>query len=108
MSSHVLASISTVLLPFLEDEDNANSGSHLNYFSQSEMSKLFARIAGYFSNRSLAGVDKVGNRYFAKTEAIDGISKWVSNLNLNLNPLFAFNNYFMIWVFLIHYGFALL
>jgi hypothetical protein len=60
------------------------------------MSKLFARIAGYFSNRSLAGVDKVGNRYFAKTEAIDGISKWVSNLN----PLFAFNNYFMIWVFL--------
>ncbi|GMY31250.1 NADH dehydrogenase [ubiquinone] 1 alpha subcomplex assembly factor 2 isoform X1 [Fagus crenata] len=44
------------------------------------MSKLFARIAGYFSNRSLAGVDKVGNRYFAKTEAIDGLMKekrWV-------------------------------
>jgi len=42
------------------------------------MSKLLARIAGYLSNRTLVGVDKVGNRYFTRTEEIDGISKWVS------------------------------
>ncbi|KAJ4844376.1 hypothetical protein Tsubulata_002321 [Turnera subulata] len=44
------------------------------------MSKLFARIAGYFSNRTLMGVDKAGNRYFSRTEEIDGIMKerrWV-------------------------------
>ena len=44
------------------------------------MSKLLARIAGYLSNRNLVGVDKVGNRYFTRTEEIDGISKWVSPL----------------------------
>jgi len=44
------------------------------------MSKLLARIAGYLSNRTLVGVDKVGNRYFTRTEEIDGISKWVSPL----------------------------
>nr|TKR97446.1 hypothetical protein D5086_0000210910 [Populus alba] len=38
------------------------------------MSKLLARIAGYLSNRTLVGVDKVGNRYFTRTEEIDGIS----------------------------------
>ncbi|XP_011029189.1 PREDICTED: uncharacterized protein LOC105129006 isoform X2 [Populus euphratica] len=37
------------------------------------MSKLLARIAGYLSNRTLVGVDKVGNRYFTRTEEIDGI-----------------------------------
>jgi len=42
------------------------------------MSKLLARIAGYLSNRTMVGVDKVGNRYFTRTEEIDGISKWVS------------------------------
>ncbi|KAG6781022.1 hypothetical protein POTOM_013902 [Populus tomentosa] len=44
------------------------------------MSKLLARIAGYLSNRTLVGVDKVGNRYFTRTEEIDGIMKekrWV-------------------------------
>ncbi|XP_024459632.2 uncharacterized protein LOC7479343 isoform X4 [Populus trichocarpa] len=35
------------------------------------MSKLLARIAGYLSNRTLVGVDKVGNRYFTRTEEID-------------------------------------
>ncbi|XVE50656.1 hypothetical protein DITRI_Ditri01bG0180800 [Diplodiscus trichospermus] len=44
------------------------------------MSKLFARIAGFFSNRTFAGADKAGNRYFTKKEEIDGILKekrWV-------------------------------
>ncbi|GAB2220549.1 hypothetical protein Droror1_Dr00008209 [Drosera rotundifolia] len=44
------------------------------------MSKLLARIAAYFSNRSFAGVDKAGNRYFSRNEVIDGIMKekrWV-------------------------------
>ncbi|KAF5478914.1 hypothetical protein F2P56_005436 [Juglans regia] len=44
------------------------------------MLKLFARIAGYFSNRNLVGVDKAGNRYFTRKEEIDGIMKekrWV-------------------------------
>ncbi|GAB2258645.1 hypothetical protein Droror1_Dr00014805 [Drosera rotundifolia] len=44
------------------------------------MSKLLGRIAGYFSNRSFAGVDKAGNRYFSRNEVIDGIMKekrWV-------------------------------
>uniref|UniRef100_A0A6N2KRN0 NADH dehydrogenase [ubiquinone] 1 alpha subcomplex subunit 12 n=1 Tax=Salix viminalis TaxID=40686 RepID=A0A6N2KRN0_SALVM len=39
------------------------------------MSKLLARIAGYLSNRTLVGVDKLGNRYYTKTEQIDGIMK---------------------------------
>ncbi|KAJ6703637.1 putative proteinDH DEHYDROGENASE [UBIQUINONE] 1 ALPHA SUBCOMPLEX SUBUNIT 12 [Salix viminalis] len=44
------------------------------------MSKLLARLAGYLSNRTLVGVDKVGKRYFTRTEEIDGIMKgkrWV-------------------------------
>ncbi|KAJ8754689.1 hypothetical protein K2173_010780 [Erythroxylum novogranatense] len=44
------------------------------------MSRLFARVAGFFSNRSFVGVDKAGNRYFARTEEIDGVMKekrWV-------------------------------
>ncbi|KAF9685787.1 hypothetical protein SADUNF_Sadunf03G0090400 [Salix dunnii] len=44
------------------------------------MSKLLARLAGYLRNRTLVGVDKVGNRYFTRTEEIDGIMKekrWV-------------------------------
>ncbi|CAN0915635.1 hypothetical protein LINGRAHAP2_LOCUS29231 [Linum grandiflorum] len=39
------------------------------------MSKLFARISGYFSNRALAGVDKAGNRYFSRIEEVDGVTK---------------------------------
>lgn len=39
------------------------------------MSKLFGKIAGFFSNRTLVGVDKAGNRYFFVKEEIDGISK---------------------------------
>ncbi|XP_022753122.1 NADH dehydrogenase [ubiquinone] 1 alpha subcomplex assembly factor 2-like isoform X5 [Durio zibethinus] len=45
-----------------------------------EMSKLFARIAGFFSDRTFIGVDKAGNRYFTRKEEIDGILKekrWV-------------------------------
>ncbi|KAI4307995.1 hypothetical protein L6164_031115 [Bauhinia variegata] len=44
------------------------------------MSRLFARIVGFFSNRSQVGIDKAGNRYFTRTEEIDGIMKekrWV-------------------------------
>ncbi|XP_031278752.1 uncharacterized protein LOC116137225 [Pistacia vera] len=44
------------------------------------MSKLFSRLAGFFSGRSLAGMDKAGNRYFTRTEELDGIMKekrWV-------------------------------
>ncbi|XP_065862387.1 uncharacterized protein [Euphorbia lathyris] len=45
------------------------------------MSKLLSRIAGFFSSRTLVGRDKAGNRYFARTEEIDGIMKekrWVT------------------------------
>ncbi|PON91973.1 NADH dehydrogenase [ubiquinone] 1 alpha subcomplex subunit [Trema orientale] len=45
------------------------------------MSKLFSRVAGFFSNRNLMGVDKAGNRYFARKEEIDGVMKekrWVA------------------------------
>lgn len=44
------------------------------------MSKVFARILGYFGNRNLVGMDKAGNRYFARHEVIDGVMKekrWV-------------------------------
>ncbi|XP_057461297.1 uncharacterized protein LOC130751686 isoform X3 [Actinidia eriantha] len=42
--------------------------------------KLWAKIAGLFGSRSMAGVDKAGNRYFARKEEIDGVmkeKKWV-------------------------------
>ncbi|XP_022753118.1 NADH dehydrogenase [ubiquinone] 1 alpha subcomplex assembly factor 2-like isoform X2 [Durio zibethinus] len=43
-----------------------------------EMSKLFARIAGFFSDRTFIGVDKAGNRYFTRKEEIDVKEKrWV-------------------------------
>ncbi|XP_040987508.1 uncharacterized protein LOC121235249 isoform X4 [Juglans microcarpa x Juglans regia] len=45
------------------------------------MLKLFARIAGYFSNRNLVGVDKAGNRYFTRKDEIDGIIEWICWLN---------------------------
>uniref|UniRef100_A0A6V7QVR4 NADH dehydrogenase [ubiquinone] 1 alpha subcomplex subunit 12 n=1 Tax=Ananas comosus var. bracteatus TaxID=296719 RepID=A0A6V7QVR4_ANACO len=44
------------------------------------MAKLLSRIAGFFSSRTLVGVDKAGNRYFTRKEEIDGILKekrWV-------------------------------
>ncbi|KAH6822040.1 NADH:ubiquinone oxidoreductase [Perilla frutescens var. hirtella] len=44
------------------------------------MSKLWARFSGLFSNRTFVGMDKTGNRYFTRTEEIDGIMKekrWV-------------------------------
>ncbi|KAJ7963810.1 NADH dehydrogenase [ubiquinone] 1 alpha subcomplex subunit 12 [Quillaja saponaria] len=44
------------------------------------MSKLFSRIAGLFTSRAQVGVDKAGNRYFARKEEVDGIMKekrWV-------------------------------
>ncbi|EPS67340.1 hypothetical protein M569_07436, partial [Genlisea aurea] len=44
------------------------------------MSRLWARFVGLLSNRTLMGVDKAGNRYFARTEEIDGLVKekrWV-------------------------------
>ncbi|KAH0986965.1 hypothetical protein GBA52_014142 [Prunus armeniaca] len=44
------------------------------------MSKLFQRVAGFFTNRTMVGMDKAGNRYFAKKDEVDGIMKekrWV-------------------------------
>lgn len=44
------------------------------------MSKIFAKIAGFFTNRTPVGVDKAGNRYFFVKEELDGIMKekrWV-------------------------------
>lgn len=41
------------------------------------MSKIWGKITGLFTNRTFAGIDKAGNRYFAKTEQIDGISKFL-------------------------------
>ncbi|XP_011620460.1 mimitin, mitochondrial isoform X1 [Amborella trichopoda] len=39
------------------------------------MSKWVSKIKGLFSSRTLAGVDKAGNRYFSRTEQIDGMMK---------------------------------
>ncbi|CAI8596601.1 unnamed protein product [Vicia faba] len=44
------------------------------------MRRVLGKIAGYFSNRTVAGVDKTGNKYFTRNEEIDGIMKekrWV-------------------------------
>ncbi|XP_051134026.1 uncharacterized protein LOC127253457 [Andrographis paniculata] len=44
------------------------------------MSRLWAKLAGLFSSRTFVGMDKAGNRYFARTEQIDGAMKekrWV-------------------------------
>ncbi|KAI5409328.1 hypothetical protein KIW84_054943 [Lathyrus oleraceus] len=44
------------------------------------MRRVFGKIAGLFSNRTAAGVDKTGNKYFTRNEEIDGIMKekrWV-------------------------------
>ncbi|XP_054797929.1 uncharacterized protein LOC129302986 isoform X2 [Prosopis cineraria] len=45
------------------------------------MSRLLARIAGFFSNRAQVGVDKAGNRYFTRKEEIDGVIEWICWLN---------------------------
>ncbi|KAM1041281.1 hypothetical protein ACFX13_031225 [Malus domestica] len=45
------------------------------------MSKLFQKVAGFFTNRTMVGMDKAGNRYFARKEEVDGIMKekrWVA------------------------------
>ncbi|KAK9673886.1 hypothetical protein RND81_12G196200 [Saponaria officinalis] len=39
------------------------------------MSRLIAKIAKIFSNRTMVGMDKAGNRYFARNEVIDGVMK---------------------------------
>ncbi|KAH9610523.1 hypothetical protein KSS87_000995 [Heliosperma pusillum] len=44
------------------------------------MSKFIAKIVGIFSNRTMMGMDKAGNRYFTRNEVIDGVMKekrWV-------------------------------
>ncbi|KAL0406932.1 UNVERIFIED_CONTAM: hypothetical protein Slati_4007100 [Sesamum latifolium] len=45
------------------------------------MSRLWARFSGLFSSRALVGMDKTGNRYFARTEEIDGVIEWICWLN---------------------------
>ncbi|XP_027171263.1 NADH dehydrogenase [ubiquinone] 1 alpha subcomplex assembly factor 2 isoform X1 [Coffea eugenioides] len=44
------------------------------------MSRFWAGIVGLFRNRTMAGMDKAGNRYFTRMEEIDGVMKekrWV-------------------------------
>eukprot|EP00262_Sarcandra_glabra_P021421 TRINITY_DN9077_c0_g1_i1.p1 TRINITY_DN9077_c0_g1~~TRINITY_DN9077_c0_g1_i1.p1 ORF type:complete len:216 (+),score=49.96 TRINITY_DN9077_c0_g1_i1:130-777(+) len=44
------------------------------------MSKLLSRLRGFFKSRTLVGMDKGGNRYFTRTEEMDGTVKekrWV-------------------------------
>lgn len=44
------------------------------------MSRLWARFAALFSSRTFSGIDKSGNRYYARNEEIDGVMKvkrWV-------------------------------
>ncbi|ONK61022.1 uncharacterized protein A4U43_C08F25280 [Asparagus officinalis] len=44
------------------------------------MAKLLSKLKGFFSLKTLAGVDKAGNRYFTRVEDVDGIMKekrWV-------------------------------
>lgn len=47
--------------------------------------KLLSRFLGFFSSRNLAGVDKHGNRYFTRSEEVDGISKRTRSLSLSLS-----------------------
>lgn len=45
------------------------------------MSKLFSKLKGFFSAKTLAGMDKAGNRYFTMKEEVDGLMKekrWVT------------------------------
>ncbi|KAK9084821.1 hypothetical protein Sjap_025232 [Stephania japonica] len=44
------------------------------------MSRWFGRISGFFRSRTLAGIDKSGNKYYTRKEEVDGILKekrWV-------------------------------
>lgn len=44
------------------------------------MRRVLGKITGLFTNRTIAGVDKTGNKYFTRNEQIDGIMKekrWV-------------------------------
>ncbi|XP_010907790.1 uncharacterized protein [Elaeis guineensis] len=44
------------------------------------MSKILSKLRGFFSSRTMVGVDKAGNRYFTRKEEIDGAMKekrWV-------------------------------
>ncbi|KAJ6355428.1 hypothetical protein OIU77_005923 [Salix suchowensis] len=55
------------------------SGAYLASLYKAKKETL-ARLAGYLNNRTLVGVDKVGNRHFTRTEEIGGIMKekrWV-------------------------------
>ncbi|PKA63756.1 hypothetical protein AXF42_Ash017040 [Apostasia shenzhenica] len=42
------------------------------------MSKLFFRLTRFFTSRTLVGVDKANNRYFARKEEVDGIGREAS------------------------------
>lgn len=39
------------------------------------MSRLWARFSGLFSSKNFVGIDKAGNRYFKRTEELDGVMK---------------------------------
>ncbi|MQM15169.1 hypothetical protein Taro_048115 [Colocasia esculenta] len=47
------------------------------------MSKLFSKIANFFSSRMLVGVDKAGNRYFTRMEEIDGVASLSSEAKVH-------------------------
>ena len=50
---------------------------------------VWARIAsGLFGSRTMAGMDKAGNQYFARKDDIDGVSKYGSLFLYSLMCLF--------------------
>lgn len=63
------------------------------------MSKLFTRLAGFFSSRTFVGVDKVGNRYFTRKEEVDGIRKWVFDPSFALSEFFFHQLFLVLWIF---------
>ncbi|CAN7109962.1 unnamed protein product [Brassica rapa subsp. narinosa] len=41
------------------------------------MSRLWGRVAGMFRSKSFIGVDMTGNKYFSRTEQIDGLGEYL-------------------------------
>ncbi|CAI9088347.1 OLC1v1022653C1 [Oldenlandia corymbosa var. corymbosa] len=59
---------------------NHHRAKRVSEIGGTRMSRLWARFKGLFSNRTMVGMDKAGNRYFAVTEELDGVMKekrWV-------------------------------
>ncbi|KAG5414088.1 hypothetical protein IGI04_001655 [Brassica rapa subsp. trilocularis] len=43
------------------------------------MSRLWGRVAGMFRSKSFIGADMTGNKYFSRTEQIDGLGEYCSS-----------------------------